>query len=63
MTAVLESCGIDLYIELSNWVEGQEYERLGFDTNYIEFMGSRSPGTISPFARDGTWRLWWRPSP
>ncbi len=46
MTAVLESCGIDLYIELSNWVEGQEYERLGFDTNYIEFMGVKIPGTI-----------------
>ena len=43
MTAVLESCGIDLYIELSNWVEGQEYERLGFDTNYIEFMGVKIP--------------------
>ncbi|MBE5781575.1 MAG: HPr(Ser) kinase/phosphatase [Clostridiales bacterium] len=43
LTSVLESSQVDVYVELSNWVEGQEYERLGFDTEYIEFMGVKIP--------------------
>ena len=43
LPAVLEVIGVDTLVELSMWEEGQEYERLGFDTQYREVCGVDLP--------------------
>ena len=39
--AVALSKSIDLVMHMEKWVEGKEYDRLGLEEEYIEFLGNK----------------------
>ncbi len=39
--SVKETQNIDMVITLEEWSKGKEYDRLGLDENYIEFLGNK----------------------
>jgi len=45
---VKDSERIDLVIQLENWKENKEYERLGLHDQYIEILGIKIPSVVIP---------------
>ncbi len=39
--SVLDSAGINMVIKLEEWSREKEYDRMGLDDNYIEFLGNK----------------------
>lgn len=48
VTAVRQRKKIDLVVELVNWAEDQEYERLGVDDQYDSMLGVNIPKIVLP---------------
>ena len=50
LAAVRQRHTIDLVVELEQWVEGKEYERLGLDETLYEILGEQCPYILMPVA-------------
>ena len=48
MGAVKDSQGIDLVINLEQWVQGKMYDRLGLDTETMDILGNEVPSITIP---------------
>lgn len=50
MGAVKETEKIELVIELENWIEGKNYDRMGLENEYTEILGIKVPSITVPVA-------------
>ncbi len=48
---------IDMVIRLEDWNREANYDRLGLDEEYIEFLGNKVVCYSIPFVRAVIWRL------
>jgi len=48
MGAVKDSQGIDLVINLEQWIQGKMYDRLGLDTHTMDILGNEVPSITIP---------------
>lgn len=55
--SVKEKQQIDLVIKLEDWKKDKEYDRLGLEEEYTEFLGSEVVCHSCRFVRDVIWRL------
>ena len=39
--SILDTANIDMVIKLEEWDREKEYDRMGLDDNYIEFLGNK----------------------
>ena len=48
MGAVKDSCKIDLVIKMVPWRDGEAYDRLGMETQYMEILDVKVPSITIP---------------
>ncbi len=46
--AIMREKQIDLVVELEEWVQGKEYERLGIEEKFIRLLGVKIPALVIP---------------
>lgn len=54
--SVRETQSIDLVIKLEEWDKDKEYDRLGLNEEYTEFLGNKVTCHSIPIRRAGTWQ-------